>query len=369
MITTKIPQKTKYILVSDLDGLLHQELCDQYHLTGESVGILAGIIGDLLYSRLTIPSLEARLKEKLSLPSAEIAKLANDIVGQRLFVLDDEFGGMPEQFLQARGVDPKKYQSYVDRQEKMIATEQAREVAEQLTNIEPEFVPKRQPVTIVEHDPEIERQDALEIFGGKLVKFFDVESIETAEIIADYNLILIELLDSNPQFKSELEQALARNQELLTSNKITISGTQTAPTIANWLQDFISVKGSNFFDNLVLSEYITNSLNTRSLTEVERGRLTKLLQLYRTIKFFPSTFIQAPSEQWQVIPISLAQEQQETIPKLRIKKVVKDPVEQQLQQLMAEYDLKNLTGIEQRALLDQYHITQEQFKNFIQNNG
>lgn len=357
-------QYLQYILGSTLDPQLNQELINKYKLDGPMSQKLIGIIGDLLNQKITIDQLSNIVSREISLPKAKIDKLVADIVGMRMLPLNSAYQGKPQAWLGEHGIAIDAYKEFVERTREVIETElDAESSKEDQAPIEPEVI------AYAASDPIQEKKDALDIFASGMVDFFLAESESVHEIIYDYNLILLELLDANPGFNKQLEDALYTNEERLTSVDITVDGKVVAPTIGNWLRDFISSHGGGDFNTVTASQYVTNSQNARTLSTSERQLLVKLLTLYRTLHFFPASLNGIPPEQWQVIPVSLPQEEQKSAPKRRARRVAKDPVEQQLQQLMTEYDLKNLTGIEQRALLDQYHITQDQFKNFIQNNG
>ena len=96
-------------------------------------------------------------------------------------------------------------------------------------------------------------------------------------------------MEKDLNFKRELERLLYENKDLLTTNSLTVSGKPAEPTIGNWLKDFIDKKGTGDFNTIALSDYMTNSANTKNLTQDEKRKLFDLFNLYRNIKFFPPT--------------------------------------------------------------------------------
>jgi hypothetical protein len=350
------------IIESELDGNLNQLIATQHNL---DVGFIADIVGRLFSRKLSVNDLIQELRNSGKLDESRALEVAIDIVGLRLLPINSEFGGEPDNFLKDHQVDVKKYQAVVKQHQAVWKAAERQRQEEGGVEVERKVAT----VAYIESNLEQEKKTAPELFKNNLIPFLDNPSEELTEILFDYNHVLLNLLDTTPGFNKQLEDALYANEEQLTAKDITVGDKVVAPTIGNWLKDFVSSHGGGEFNTVVASQYVTNSPNARTLSAAERQLLVKLLTLYRTLHFFPASLNGVPPEQWQVIPVSLPQEQQKVAPKRRTRKAAKDLVEQQLMQLMAEYDLKNLTAIEQRALLDQYHITQEQFKNFIQNNG
>lgn len=118
------------------------------------------------------------------------------------------------------------------------------------------------------------------------------------------NAGLVYLLNSDANFKIEAVRALLENSEPLTAGAITLEDKAVSGTVANWLKDFIKVNGSEIFDELVLAEYLSSSLNAKKLTAKEKDWLRKLLKFYRHLSFFPESFGDLPADKWQLIPIS-----------------------------------------------------------------
>ncbi len=113
--------------------------------------------------------------------------------------------------------------------------------------------------------------------------------------------------------QAELINLIFNNQEELGSKQFVLNGRQAKPTIANWLKDFIQQVGVEMFDNLVLSNFITNSPNASILDSNERELLRKLLLTYRNLKFFPESMGDLPAEQWQIIPYQREEELIKTV--------------------------------------------------------
>ncbi len=164
------------------------------------------------------------------------------------------------------------------------------------------------------------------------------------EIAAEINDEILEILlqdfkDNNFTFKSDLEKALYDNEEKFIGRQLMADG-KLSLTIGNWLLDFVNQKGSDYFDNVILSDYLANSVNARQLDNNDKKLLAKILVLYRNLKFFPKSLENLPPEKWGIIPIETAKEQP-----LGSNRQGAAPVRQE-----NDWDLAQLTELERKAI-------------------
>ncbi len=144
------------------------------------------------------------------------------------------------------------------------------------------------------------KRDSLELFEKYLVDVLDLDNELTLE---ELNLDLVDLLLDDHKFKDNLERALFKNLQKLTHKKFVLDGKPHAPSVRNWLRDFVKRVGTSYFDNVTLSQYITSSPNAKILDEEERKKLHKLLIIYRNIRFFYKLASVLPPEKLKIIPI------------------------------------------------------------------
>ena len=110
-------------------------------------------------------------------------------------------------------------------------------------------------------------------------------------IIFSVNARIFFNLSHDLAVKKVLEQALMANQEKIGHL-----------SVANWLKDFISLKGADLFDNIALTGYVMHSQNCQKLNDDDRRLIGKLLALYRNLKFFPESMPNDIGEGWEIIP-------------------------------------------------------------------
>jgi len=143
------------------------------------------------------------------------------------------------------------------------------------------------------------------IFKRNLVAFLKA----TEDNRHDINERIIYMMETDETInEEELVKQILANSEELTTKPFLINGQEAAPSIANWLQDFIKYQGFDDFDNFRIVEYVSSSPNAKILDKDEKQILMDLIQLYRNIKFFPTPQEGDPRD-WEVFP--LAKEEKE----------------------------------------------------------
>lgn len=154
--------------------------------------------------------------------------------------------------------------------------------------------------------PAEEKKDSLALFQEDLAGLLDLRE---EFLIMELNESLIDLIIEDEKFKRDLESALYNNQEKLTYKTFKLNGKPERPTVASWLKYFIRKNGSGIFDNLSLADFINNSENAKILNSEEKERLTRLLKLYRNLKFFFTIFSNRPPEEWIIVPLTQVKEE------------------------------------------------------------
>lgn len=122
------------------------------------------------------------------------------------------------------------------------------------------------------------------------------------------NFNIFSLFSKDGALQESLSNILLENQENITAGRIIFDDHEVAPTISNWLKDFIKINGSDMFDELALAQYLSSSANAKKLTSGEKDLLRKLLSLYRNLVFFPDSMGNDPVEDWQIIPVDKVEE-------------------------------------------------------------
>jgi hypothetical protein len=259
------------------------------------------LISGLFFKEIKLSNLVNQAREDFSLADDQAKKLAVDIAGIRLLPVADWLGEDINGYIKALGGNPLDYTHYLDEQKKALADE-AKYFAEQnAPEEEYVFLPAPTlPEPEKEIDPVKEKEDSVHLFENDILS---VLTLEDQEFIDEYNYILIKLMYEDDSFRKELEKLLYVNQEVITTQPFILGEKQERGTIANWLKDFISQNGSEMFNVVALSRFLTTSVNAKVLDEAEKKMVRKVLKLYRNLVFFPDSLANMPQEEWQIFPI------------------------------------------------------------------
>jgi|GEM_PF-1185470 len=122
--------------------------------------------------------------------------------------------------------------------------------------------------------------------------FMSVFEIPDYDIRAKLKTVLlgIVILDDRDKFKKSLRDALRKNEEKLTSQKLVIDNLKADPTVGNWLADYNRALGTGQVEGLARTEYLVNSKNIKNLNEEEKKRVRFLFDLYERLKLSSQTF-------------------------------------------------------------------------------
>lgn len=311
----KIPKDAKDFLIAMEAVKLNSLICDKYSLKEEKIGKYIDLVSSLFFKEIKLSDLLKTSKELFGFDDVKAKAFSLDVAGIRLLVVKDWIEDV-EQYIKSLGGQVSSYTSYVDQQKKAL-TEEEKYFKEQLS--EESVVAEETPALSTNEDVEVaipafdldkEKHDSIDIFKANISELLAIPDID---IIREYNDILLELLiDGGVATKDDLEKALYANQEKITTSQFIMDGKVSVGTIANWIKHFIAVKGSDMFDNIIVSSFLVQSPNAKTLSTEEKSVVRKLLLLYRNLKFFPKSMPNQTGDGWEIIPINLEEEAQRT---------------------------------------------------------
>ena len=322
----KLPKEVQDYLVSMKAANLNVLICHNNNIKGEDISKITKLISQIFFKEIELKDMVVKISELFNFSEKKSKKVAADIAGIRLFVIENWLSENIKNYIKSLGENSDDYAKYISEQEKAIKEEE--EYFKKELAIEKPFemkIKKQVPVKPRPLDKEKEKKNNLEIFSSS-VKYFLQAQYD--EYLNTYNKLLILLLFEDNNFKKELEKTLYNNAELLTHAHFDVEGKPISPTIGNWVQDFIRAYGTAYANNLAITKYITESKNAERLNPDDKKLLQKLLQLYRNLKFFPDAFSDLPPERWEIIPSSedksdsIKPEKKLTFPKTKAEKEI-----------------------------------------------
>jgi len=178
-----------------------------------------------------------------------------------------------------------------------IAPDVAKKIKEELVSriIDPANLKS---LVITEPRSSASKDDIINLFTKRIVETLKADP----EIIAGLNVVIFEMLGDEKDLEDKIISLLYNNNEILTSGMLIYEDREVSPTVANWLKDFIKTNGSETFDELVLAQYLSTSVNAKRLSPDDKDLLRKLLKLYRNLVFFPESMDNIAVEDWQIFP-------------------------------------------------------------------
>ncbi|MFZ5391229.1 MAG: hypothetical protein ACOZAJ_03080 [Patescibacteria group bacterium] len=127
-------------------------------------------------------------------------------------------------------------------------------------------------------------QEVLDLFQHHFAEFFSI--YQNIDLWSRIRAILLAryILEDRDSFKQKIRKALENNQELLGQGNIFVADEQKPATISNWLLDYTGNVGTGKSESLKKAEYLTNSLNVKALSSINREHLRELINFYEKLK-------------------------------------------------------------------------------------
>lgn len=291
---------------------LTMELARKYQLNREQSPLITDLVFSLAQKEISFSAIPQEVEKLFAFDNATARAFACDLLGTHFLFLADYFPDMLSS-LESFGGKPENYIETIGRISKALAEEKAYFASE--NNLEEEYVFQPKEVVDDEEDSPVEdgpltREEYNKIFREGVLSFlFEISDLEMLE---EFNQKTLVFMDEDSLAQNDFFKSLMSNQELISRNPIIIENKKEDPTIANWLKDFIKEKGSDFFDELVLAEYLATSPNPKNLSAEEKDLLRRLLNLYRNLVFFPESQESLDPEKWQLVPFEEKHQEEKT---------------------------------------------------------
>jgi len=277
--------EAQFYFKSDSVGQTILDLANDYKLA-------ADLVYDLVFATVNHEFDYSYLFKELSglnLAGAGQLSFFRDFIGKIFLPLDSYLPAWHiKEVLLKNGGDPKLYQKQVDNFLTILEEENFKYLDYLVAWYE-------QNVDLKE-----EKRYVLDLLTNSLM---DVLTADSRMAIADLNSGLVYLLYNDSNFIVEATHVLMASKSLLTSYPLVSHGKTVAPTVANWLKDFVDINGAELFDEIMLAQYLTRSPNVEKLSFGEKSLLIKLLKFYRNLSFFPESLEAVPVEEWEIIPL------------------------------------------------------------------
>lgn len=290
-----LPDEAKLFLSSDFHGGLIVSLAEEYNIPLDDVYALVFIAVNYDFD---LQLLQDRIKS-FDLTGINIKRFWIDFLGKLFLPIasyiekkDDNETKIYQEFSKAGG-KIENYKAFFESLDLMIDERNGEELDE--------FMEKFQSGL----DEKEEREYAIDIFSNSIIEMLNWKSPSASAI---FNSALIYLLFNAKDFKEQAARIILGNRELIGKKNIVVEGRELAPSIANWIKDFIKINGSDMFSEITLAQYINTSTNAAKLDSLEKNLLSGVLHLYRNISFFPESMKDMLPERWQIFPFIIPED-------------------------------------------------------------
>lgn len=305
------PQVSEF-LNSMLRVYLTLELAEKYKVTGNKIREITNLIFDLAKVNITFSNIPKEVMRIFSFDEGKAVLFSRDLLGTHFLFLESYFPGMMEAF-ESFGGRPEEYIDTISRISKELA-EERNYFKDQLIPGE-EFVFEQKEViddifTENENRPLTEEEYA-SLFNSGVINF--LFKLTDPYIVDEFNEEVVNFINEYAKSQNNFFKNLLENQEKVSKEQLIIEDKIVEPTVANWLKDFIKEKGSDFFDELKLVEYLTTSPNPKNISSDEKDILRRLLKLYRNLNFLQLAHEGVPMEYWQILPFEDNEIQEKTL--------------------------------------------------------
>jgi len=311
-INNLVPQVSEF-LNSMFRITLTLELARKYQLSEWQSPTVTDLVFDLAEKKIPFSSIPQEAARLFTFDESTALSFSRDLLGTHFLFLADYFPDMLTS-LESFGGKPENYIEVISRISKALAEEKAYFAKEMAPEEEYFFQPK----SVVEEEEEgenlddepLSQEEYASLFNKGVISF--LFEMSDPEMIREFNQETIVFISENSLAQNDFFKNLMSNQEMIGRNPIWLENKKVDPTIANWLKDFIKEKGSDFFDELILAEYLAVSPNPKNLSSDEKNLLRRLLNLYRNLAFFPESQENLPAEKWQLVPFEEKDQQEKT---------------------------------------------------------
>jgi len=318
MSKTKFPENIRHALYASFGSEQNLEIGRAYDLTIGQLAGMTGLISHAYRKEFPLAQLKDNLKRELSIDDVILNKLFIDLLVKRFLVVDKEwFEGQVSQLLKSLGDNPESHGEYVEEYLKKIESEKVLEIAE--ANMAMDTATKAAGNKLINDryedapefikNPEAEMKSFRKVFANNLK---DVFLYGDYELKTELNVRLITLLlnDESGRFQRDLLDEMYRNEEMVGEASILYHEEKVNPTIGHFIKDYVGFVGiEDVISNINKASYFTTSPNVKNLTQEQRELLSRVFELYVSLKGFYTNIGKQELEDIRIFPYSVAEEE------------------------------------------------------------
>jgi len=298
-----LPPKVLHTLQSEFGSETNFEISKSFKLNIGQIVSLTKLISKVYRKQTEISDLEKSISQLIDVESEQAKKLALEICGKRLLILDEDwFEGQVAKKITALGGNPGEYADFIKKYEHELKEEKEQLAAEEAEGKEDKTVDKKVPLVI--SNPAEEYKGLKIVFTTQLKEILEIGGY-ALKLDLTARVVMLLINDESQKYQKELLGTLEHSEELITKNKIKLKNEKVAPSAANWIKDYISHIGiENIMSSIEKARYLTEAENVKALKPEEKKVVSDLLEIYKSIKKFYETSKKMSIEDISIFPLS-----------------------------------------------------------------
>lgn len=292
---SKLPEEAKLYYASELSGQAILGLADEYNIPADDVYSLVFLA---VNSDFDLKALQDKIKN-FNLTGINLKRFWFDFLGRLLLPIasyvekkDDADTKVYIEIVKAGG-KTENYNYWLEGLDILIDEKNGEELDSIMEKFEEDL------------DEKEERDYIIDLLSDNIIDILKTKSFSASSAL---NSGFIYLLFNSEGFKEEASRVILSSKELISKKNIVVDGKEIAPSIANWIKDFIKINGSDMFSEITLAQYLDTSANASKLSASDKSLLSGVLHLYRNITFFPESMEGLLPEKWQIFPFELPED-------------------------------------------------------------
>lgn len=316
-----LSEELAFYLKSPIAAEINAGIAAEHELTVGQLARMTELISSVYDKKMPPANLPEALKNSLEIEQKKAQKIAKEIAGKRLLVVDElAFGGQIAKLLQDWGGQGTDYEKLIEEYKDQVERDKQKAEDEKLNQeYEQMMVEKQEQAEEAVEDvgekltdallsnPEKEKKQLKDSMKSDLLYLLTTDDYKLkAEL--NYRIAFLVAADDEGKFVRDLTDELYKNKEILTETKVQMKDEKLPGTIGNWLKDYVAYVGlEETVSSIKKAQYFTEAPNAKKLKQEEKNKLDNLLDFFVNLQKVYTNISKYDLSEVQILPISEAE--------------------------------------------------------------
>ncbi|MFH0814621.1 MAG: hypothetical protein V1902_00800 [Candidatus Falkowbacteria bacterium] len=287
----KLPMAVKEIVRSVFSVDTNDEIYKKFDINGLAASDLTTLQTDVIVKSLTMDSLDKEIAKLLKVDAIVAQKIALEIAGKQLLIIDDWFGKAVAKYIKKLGGDTAAFSEFIAKFKKAVAKENEPEI-----EVEPEVaveaVEEKESLIFLNMEPtspDADKRDIKNVFENQVAELLRGNSWQKKMSV---NVLTIYYLGIESIFRDELIRVLSSNVEKV-----------GARTVGDWLRLFVAgIEQNGLLDPIKKARFFTNDKSIISLSDEDKKLVAALFGVYENLRNFYEDIKKKPLKDVAIFP-------------------------------------------------------------------